>query len=157
MVGKFKRSQKGFTIVEVMIVLAIAGLIMLVVLLAVPALQRTSRNSQRRSDVNAIGAAVTEFINNNNGKLPTTVATDADGKVTVSGVAGTNTSEGKLAYYTGGVSLVTTVPSLNNTSEDTLIVVQKAKCNGNLAVAGTGRGVAITYTLENASKQCQEL
>ena len=155
--GKLKRSQKGFTIVEVMIVLAIAGLIMLVVLLAVPALQRTSRNSQRTSDVNAVGAAVTEFINNNGGKLPTTVATDTDGKLTVSGASGTNTSEGKLAYYTGGVSLVTTVPATNATTEDTLIVVQKAKCTANAAVAGTGRGIAITYTLEKASKQCQEL
>lgn len=35
-----KNSPRGFTIVEVMIVLAIAGLIMLIVFLAIPALQR---------------------------------------------------------------------------------------------------------------------
>ena len=40
--------QKGFTIIEVMIVLAIAGLIILIVFLAVPALQRNGRNTQQK-------------------------------------------------------------------------------------------------------------
>ncbi len=62
--------SKGFTIIEVLIVLAIAGLILLIVFLAVPALQRNSRNTQRRSDVSKILAAVQEYVNNNNGTLP---------------------------------------------------------------------------------------
>jgi prepilin-type N-terminal cleavage/methylation domain-containing protein len=41
------KKADGFTIIEVMIVLAIAGLIMLVVFLAVPSLQRNSRNEPR--------------------------------------------------------------------------------------------------------------
>ena len=40
----------GFTIIEVLIVLAIAGLILLIMFLSVPALQRSTRNSQRHSD-----------------------------------------------------------------------------------------------------------
>ncbi|HPW47952.1 MAG TPA: prepilin-type N-terminal cleavage/methylation domain-containing protein, partial [Candidatus Saccharibacteria bacterium] len=36
----YKKDQKGFTIIEVLIVLAIAALILLIVFLAVPALQR---------------------------------------------------------------------------------------------------------------------
>jgi prepilin-type N-terminal cleavage/methylation domain-containing protein len=35
-----KNNKKGFTIIEVLIVLAIAGVIMVIVFLAVPALQR---------------------------------------------------------------------------------------------------------------------
>jgi len=62
-----KKKQEGFTIVEVMIVLAIAGLIILVVFLAVPALQRNSRNTQRNNDASLIGAAVNECLNNRNG------------------------------------------------------------------------------------------
>ena len=50
--------EKGFTIIEVMIVLAIAGLILLIIFLAVPALQRNVRNTQRKTDVTAIAAAV---------------------------------------------------------------------------------------------------
>jgi len=61
---------KGFTIIEVLIVLAVAGLIMIVVFLAVPALQRNSRNAQYRSEASRITSTTTEFINNNNGTLP---------------------------------------------------------------------------------------
>ncbi|PLS80866.1 hypothetical protein CYG49_03830, partial [Candidatus Saccharibacteria bacterium] len=43
--------QSGFTIIEVVLVLAIAALIFLIVFLAVPALQRGQRDTQRRSDV----------------------------------------------------------------------------------------------------------
>lgn len=43
--------QRGFTIIEVVLVLAIAGLIFLVVFLAVPALQASQRNQQRTSDL----------------------------------------------------------------------------------------------------------
>ena len=64
------KNQKGFTIIEVMIVLAIAGLIILVVFLAVPALQRNSRNTQRKNDVQAVLGAIQEWINNNNGGIP---------------------------------------------------------------------------------------
>lgn len=63
------KSVTGFTIIEVLIVLAIAGLIMLIVFLAVPALQRNSRNTQRTSDASRMAAAVSECLNNNNGLI----------------------------------------------------------------------------------------
>ena len=46
MLNRTKKHRSGFTIIEIMIVLAIAGLIMLIVFLAVPALQRASRNTR---------------------------------------------------------------------------------------------------------------
>jgi|AntRauTorcE11897_2_1112592.scaffolds.fasta_scaffold00777_12 prepilin-type N-terminal cleavage/methylation domain-containing protein len=61
--------QDGFTIIEVMIVLAIAGLIMLIVFLAVPALQRNARNTTRQNDAARMAAAVNECITNNNGRV----------------------------------------------------------------------------------------
>ncbi|RTK94240.1 prepilin-type N-terminal cleavage/methylation domain-containing protein [Candidatus Saccharibacteria bacterium] len=70
MLRNLKKRSEGFTIIEVLIVLAIAGLILLIVFLAVPALQRNSRNSGRKSDVSRIGGAVIEFMNNNNGEKP---------------------------------------------------------------------------------------
>jgi len=66
------RDQKGFTIIEVLIVLAIAGLILLIVFLAVPALQRNGRNTTKRSDASKALGAVGEFVANNNGKVPAT-------------------------------------------------------------------------------------
>src|SRR5260221_8768526 len=62
-----KKVTQGFTIIEVLIVLAIAGLILLIVFLAVPALQRNSRNTQYRSESARILIVTQEFINNNNG------------------------------------------------------------------------------------------
>ncbi len=64
------KSLGGFTIIEVLIVLAIAGLIMLIVFLAVPALQRNSRNTQYRAEATRLLSVTTEWINNNNGIVP---------------------------------------------------------------------------------------
>lgn len=62
--------NKGFTIIEVLIVLAIAGLILLIVFRAVPALNRNSRNTSYKNDATSILGAVGEFSNNNDGKVP---------------------------------------------------------------------------------------
>jgi prepilin-type N-terminal cleavage/methylation domain-containing protein len=80
-----KKDNKGFTIIEVLIVLAIAGLILLIVFLAVPALQRNSRNTQVKNGAAAILATANEYVANNNGSLPTAVSIDGDGIITVSG------------------------------------------------------------------------
>lgn len=60
-----KKTQKGFTIIEVALVLAIAALIFLTVFLAVPALQRNQRNDARKRDVSSVVAAVTAYMSNN--------------------------------------------------------------------------------------------
>ena len=62
--------KAGFTIIEVVLVLAIAGLIFLMVFIAVPALQASQRDAQRRSDVGVIVGAVKNYMKNNNGKAP---------------------------------------------------------------------------------------
>ncbi len=73
MLKKLKTNQRGFTIIEVMIVLAVAALIILIVLLAVPALQRNSRNTAIKNDASAVAAGITEYESNNNGSLPNTI------------------------------------------------------------------------------------
>src|ERR1700752_5066300 len=60
----------GFTIIEVMIVLAIAGLLLMIVFMAVPALERNSRNNQRKQDVTIILSALSHYELNNSGDLP---------------------------------------------------------------------------------------
>jgi prepilin-type N-terminal cleavage/methylation domain-containing protein len=62
-------NQTGFTIIEVMIVLAIAGLIMAMLFIAVPELQASQRDSQRRSYARQAFAALEE-LHGNGGKLP---------------------------------------------------------------------------------------
>ena len=59
------KSQKGFTIIEVALVLAVGALIFLVVFLAVPALQRNQRNDARKRDQAQVVEAITSYIANN--------------------------------------------------------------------------------------------
>jgi prepilin-type N-terminal cleavage/methylation domain-containing protein len=65
-----QKQYKGFTIIEVVLVLAIAGLIFLMVFLALPALQRAQRDTQRKEDVSRFMTAVTHYEANNRGAIP---------------------------------------------------------------------------------------
>jgi type II secretory pathway pseudopilin PulG len=60
----------GFTIIEVVLVLAIAGLIFLMVFLALPALQRSQRDTARKNDVGIVVAGIQSYMGNNKEKLP---------------------------------------------------------------------------------------
>ena len=62
--------RNAFTIIEVVLVLAIAGLIFLMVFLALPALYRNQRNERRREDVNRIYSQIPNYQKNNHGKPP---------------------------------------------------------------------------------------
>lgn len=73
---KIKQKKDGFTIIEVVLVLAIAGLIFLMVFIAWPALQRSQRDTQRRNDYSMLSTAVSSYISNNGGKLSTIAPTN---------------------------------------------------------------------------------
>ena len=64
------RNRGGFTIIEVVLVLAIAGLIFLMVFIALPALQRGQRNTQRKNDLSRFVTAVSQYQANNSNKTP---------------------------------------------------------------------------------------
>ena len=56
-----KDNKKGFTIIEVVLVLAIAGLIFAMVFIALPALQRSQRDHSRENDASVVAAAITNW------------------------------------------------------------------------------------------------
>lgn len=64
------KSKKGFTIIEVVLVLAIAGLIFLMVFIALPALQRGQRDTQRRNDMSRFLSQLAQYQANNNSNVP---------------------------------------------------------------------------------------
>ena len=66
---KANDKQRGFTIIEVVLVLAIAGLIFLVVFLALPALQRSQRDTQRRQDAGRFASQMQQYQSNNKGAI----------------------------------------------------------------------------------------
>ena len=65
--------KQGFTIIEVILVLAIAGLIFLMMMIALPALQRQQRDTARKEDIDRFIASVKKYQTNNRGALPTSV------------------------------------------------------------------------------------
>ena len=69
---KKENSKKGFTIIEVVLVLAIAGLIFLMVFIALPAMQRGQRDTQRRDDMARVMSQLNQYQANNKGKIPST-------------------------------------------------------------------------------------
>jgi len=141
MLNKIKKDNKGFTIIEVLIVLAIAGLILLVVFLAVPALQRQSRNTQLKSAVTSVLGGISDFSGTYDGKTPNAVTT-SDGVVTIGD--GTNTVTAKINKGLTATLASATVPG------DIKVTFGKV-CNGNAATgAGTSRNVAIVYNTENS-------
>ena len=61
-------TKQGFTIIEVVLVLAIAGLIFLMVFVALPALQRSQRDTARRNDMSRVDTSLVQYQTNNNTK-----------------------------------------------------------------------------------------
>lgn len=158
MTQKLRNREKGFTIIEVLIVLAIAGLILLIVFLAVPALQRNARNTSRKDDVAALLGAISEFENNNGGQLPAVACPAGAGPYTLyTGTCGAQTGTG-AAFKTGFYN--TAAPTFaagaqgalpGTAAGDKMVVVTSAACgNAGATVAGSGRQVAVQYEVEGS-------
>lgn len=136
MLTKLRNRNKGFTIIEVLIVLAIAGLILMVVFLAVPALQRNSRNTQRKNDVANILSAVAEVASNKTGALATTDEAAIEANV-------------KLGYYTAAnISFTATAATNNLANAETVVVVLGGTCGNG---AGTGAGTDTSDSVAGGS------
>jgi prepilin-type N-terminal cleavage/methylation domain-containing protein len=147
MLKQLNKREKGFTIIEVLIVLAIAGVIMLVVFLAVPALQRNSHNTTRKSDVAHLAGLINEYAANNTGALPTTIAT---GTGAVSTTLYLNNDKFSIEDVTTNQPTATIpAPAALPTTIDQTFVYTKAVCNGNTPTAsGSTRTAVIYYIVE---------
>lgn len=171
-----KSDQQGFTIIEIVIVLAIAALILLIVFLALPALQRSQRNTARKSDAGHVSSAVNNFVSNNNGQLPggTTGATWTTDCATILNDAGATNNQ--LNQYSANNNFVcgTTNGSANASANQfvfhtgnytqvaitgqAMVLDVNAQCpttTGNTtittAASTTPRQAALLYTVEPAS------
>lgn len=159
------KNEKGFTIIEVLIVLAIAGLILLIVFLAVPALQRNSRNTQRREDIAKILGAISEFSNNNNGAMPNGAWTNAGGTLNVIGAAGTIPSQAQVGYYNLGMTANTAgnitklgndtdspAGTLSSTLSNDWVRISTAQvCNGVASESGSARSATAVFQIETGN------
>ena len=116
MPNKLHKSKSGFTIIEVVLVLAIAGLIFLMVFLALPALQRSQKDTQRRNDMARFASQVVQYQTNNRGKVPNvkmSAGIYVPTKSTAYEEAGYNSANALAQAYvgTGGTTASDAVPS----------------------------------------------
>lgn len=147
------KNAKGFTIIEVLIVLAIAGLIMLVVFLAVPALQRNQKNTSYKAEANRIAASVQEFMGNN----PSATVPASTDSTTLKTSAN---ADANISIVTGAASRT---PTLTLTFVSTGTICPASVSGTSVTPTTTGastRSVAIIYAIESSSAgslvaQCQ--
>lgn len=153
------RKQQGFTIIEVVLVLAIAGLIFLMVFIALPALQRGQRDTGRKNDVSTVTSALNTYLSNNKGSF-TGLTTDTLRSYVDSLSQYDKSADLSLDTGTGAVTVTT----------NTVKVRTSATCPATMPAPGTlsitlsggsARQAAVVAALENNGSQaivyCQNL
>ena len=157
-----KKTEKGFTIIEVALVLAIGALIFLVVFLAVPALQRNQRNDARKRDISNVVEAVSDYSSNNPGTQLEAGKTQYEvgsnlGNALTKYIDTLSNSTDKVVTSNSGQ-----VPDSNdNANTDTITVQVGYRCNGlSSIVKGTMRQSAVLGVMEQSggkrSVYCQD-
>lgn len=145
------KKASGFTIIEVMIVLAIAGFIMGIVFVAIPQLQRNSRNSAREADALLLGASMADCLSNKNGVI---ASCDSWAEVTPFADAA------RLKQLTGTPLLVAsgaavgaayTVPAGVTTTVAQITTAAKCNASTDGAVGALPREYAVLYQVETTS------
>lgn len=155
---KIKRSAKtkGFTIIEVVLVLAIAGLIFMMVFIALPALQRSQRDTQRKNDLSRAITAITSYASNNRGALPDF----ATSGVPVNFISKYLTAGGDTFIDPSGTDYIITangpVGDTFDATSPKIVATKNRTCDGeNLSTTDQGsRKIALQMKLEGGGIAC---
>ncbi len=184
MLNRQTANKSGFTIIEVVITIAIGAAVMALVLNAVQGARRSQRNVNRAADVSAVTAAVNQYIANRN-TLPT-ARTDIDsflnelahyipGNIEIGIMTGTLGS-----YNLAGVTYATATHTAlnggvilkvaNDPDADNIVILGDAACladdieavatnqTDDLLEDGGLRQMVITYRIEaDANIYCEEI
>lgn len=158
-----QRKEKGFTIIEVVLVLAIAGLIFMMVFIALPALQRSQRDTSRKSDLSRVITAISNYTSSNRGELPTNWTTFTTQYLATAGdtfidPSGTNTSQDpNLKTYIFSSNPGDMLGTFDIASTQNVIYYAKGyTCDTGGAVVTSGnRMIAVRMYLEGGGVSCQ--
>lgn len=140
--NKLLTKKEGFTLIEIVLVLAIAGLILVVVFLAVGGANRANRDTQRTNLAGQLAAALESYARNHNGQYPssalpesyTTSIIDIDTRTAPKFQSGASTSTSGMVYSSAASG------SNGYICNDSGVVVS----------GGTPRNYAISYWSEQA-------
>lgn len=129
--------QQGFTIIEVVLVLAIAALIFLMVFIALPALQKSQRDTARKNDASIVASAVTKYTTSERKSITSsTSASDLQAYV-----------DDLDQYKTTNVTIKTS----GDPGKEDLFVYPSSQCDGSGVKEGTSRQAAVRIRLESGS------
>lgn len=159
-----KRQDEGFTIIEVVLVLAIAALILLMVFLALPALQRNQRDTTRKNDVSRLQSAINNFKSRNRGALPTNYTAFFESDLRRSGDLFDDPSGGPYVAVveTGATTFAgdeSNQESYDDATAMNIYIYPGLTCNGENAkgtINTSARKVAIVKPLEGGGRHCAE-
>ena len=160
--SKQELKQKGFTIIEVVLVLAIAALIFLMVFIALPALQRNQRDTARKTVSSKVASAIQTYQSNKRGIQPTK-GNDLNGYIDgVNATAGEKgeTDQNTLAtatdsYVDGNyivrVNAYASGSTVGVADRNFIQIFTGAKCNasGDAAMLGSKKNAAVLIKMEN--------
>lgn len=151
-----QNADKGFTIIEVVLVLAIAGLILLMALIVWPTLQRSQRDTQRRDDVVRFVAQVNSYATNNKGSIPKTDTASIN--YFLDSYMKRNEGEFKDPQTGNNYTVATGVAQQASATTEKMIYATSARCDGETIVAKTGspRSFAIKIQLEGSGAFCKD-
>lgn len=99
---KGSKSLAGIITGSIGIILSIS-IMMVVIFMAIPALQSNSRDVARKNDTALLSLSVTEFQSKNAGKLPTTYDLSTTGLSTILYIIGSGTPAKDEALYLSGI------------------------------------------------------
>lgn len=151
--------QKGFTIIEVVLVLAIAALIFLMVFIALPALQRNQRDTARKEELGKVVSAVTTWQSTHRGVSPDSTNVVAFAKY-VDGTPASGNTEIQLS--TTSVKFLSGAQTSGNggATTDTMVLAPSTSCSSDgssFAPKKTSRSMAAMIKMESGDAFfCQE-
>lgn len=167
------KTKRGFTIIEVSLVLAIAGLIFLMVFVALPSLQRGQRDAQRREAVMTYLEQLKKYQSNNRGALPNSITewnaflnnylknknffdpSGGDYRQDVVTCDQTTSNGVQVDAACNNSKINEVYSSYFPYNNYTMLVVTQASCNGDRPIKTSNpRNVAVLYRLEGAGVYC---
>lgn len=173
---KGEKFRWGFTIIEVSLVISIAGLIFLMVFVALPGLRASQRDEERRTDVLKVISEIKNYQSNNRGALPKEAAdwdefyadylgnnfTDPNGTdylllhTSCVNEGATISTGGACSYSSDDGSIdLAGLQEAGFPNDYRMYIVLQATCEGEQAVKSSNpRKAAVLYRLESAGVYC---
>ncbi len=138
-VSNLLKKDKGFTLIEIVLVLAIAGLLLVIVFLAVSGAQKSRRDSQRKNDISRVAAALESYASNTSGAYPADQTAFAN------------------AIGTGGAYDIKAIDPLSNTAYTYAgLVAPTNSLSAGISYTITGRTYTVCIGLEQGTQTCRD-